>query len=94
MKISMKRLDIKLKGESDKIIADSKEAEVVALKRWFSGLVPKMLLKEGEEVKCGSPVFCDKYNDEIKYVSPVSGKVKEIVRGEKRRILAVTRLWW
>ena len=46
-----------------------------------------MLLKEGEEVKCGSPVFCDKYNDEIKYVSPVSGKVKEIVRGENEEFL-------
>ena len=92
MKISVRKgLDIKLKGESDKIIADSKEAKIVALKPTdFPGLVPKMLLKEGEEVKCGSAVFCDKYNDEIKYVSPVSGKVKEIVRGEKRRILAVT----
>ena len=92
MKISVRKgIDIKLKGESDKVIADSKPTKLVALKPSdFPGLVPKMLLKEGEEVKCGSPVFCDKYNDEINYVSPVSGKLKEIVRGEKRRIMAVT----
>ena len=92
MKISVRKgIDIKLKGESDKVIADSKPTKLVALKPSdFPGLVPKMLLKEGEEVKCGSPVFCDKYNDEINYVSPVSGKLKEIVRGEKRRIMALT----
>ena len=92
MKISVRKgIDIKLKGESDKVIADAKAIKLVALKPSdFPGLVPKMLLKEGEDVKCGSPIFCDKYNDEINYVSPVSGKLKEIVRGEKRRIMAVT----
>jgi Na+-transporting NADH:ubiquinone oxidoreductase subunit A len=41
-------------------------------------------------VKCGSPVFCDKYNDVVIFVSPASGVVDKIIRGEKRRILAVT----
>jgi Na+-transporting NADH:ubiquinone oxidoreductase subunit A len=41
-------------------------------------------------VKCGSPVFCDKYNDVLLFVSPASGVVDKIIRGEKRRILAVT----
>ena len=92
MKISVRKgLDINLKGEADKILADSNHSKFFALKPTdFSGLVPKMLVKEGDEVKCGSPVFCDKYNDQINYVSPVSGKINEIVRGEKRRILAVT----
>ena len=56
----------------------------------FPNLMPKMLVKEGDLVKCGSPIFCDKYNDEIKFVSPISGQVKEIVRGAKRKILAIT----
>ena len=92
MKISVRKgLDINLKGEADKILADTNHSKLFALKPTdFSGLVPKMLVKEGDEVKCGSPVFCDKYNDQINYVSPVSGKINEIVRGEKRRILAVT----
>ena len=38
----------------------------------------------------GSPVFCDKYNDVVIFVSPASGVVDKIIRGEKRRILAVT----
>ena len=92
MKISVRKgLDINLKGEADKILADSNHPKLIALKPTdFSGLVPKMLVKEGDLVKCGSPVFCDKYNDQINYVSHVSGKINEIIRGEKRRILAVT----
>ncbi len=92
MKISVRKgLDINLKGEAEKILAESKDPQFIAIKPTdFSGLVPKLLVKEGDTVKCGSPVFCDKYNDQINYVSPISGKVQEIVRGEKRRILAVT----
>ena len=89
MKISVRKgLDINLKGKADKILADTNHPRLIALKPTdFSGLVPKMLVKEGDLVKCGSPVFCDKYNDQINYVSPVSGKIKEIVRGEKEEYL-------
>ena len=56
----------------------------------FPNLTPKLLVKEGDAVKCGSPIFCDKYNDVVVFVSPASGVVDKIIRGEKRRILAVT----
>jgi len=55
----------------------------------FHGLVPKMLVKEGETVTAGQPIFQDKYEEVIKYVSPVNGTLKAIVRGAKRRILEV-----
>ena len=92
MKVSVRKgLNINLKGDPEKVISDSKNAEIVSLKPTdFPTLTPKLLVKEGAEVKCGSPIFCDKYNEDINFASPVSGVVKEIVRGEKRKIMAVT----
>ena len=55
----------------------------------FFGLIPRMLVKEGDEVSLGQPIFHDKNNESIKIVSPVSGKILEIVRGAKRKILNV-----
>ena len=40
-------------------------------------------------VLCGSPVIADKKNPDILLTSPVSGTVKALVRGEKRKLLAV-----
>ena len=48
-----------------------------------------MLLKEGARVKAGDELFFSKYADQTRFVSPVSGLLKEIVRGAKRRILEV-----
>ena len=92
MKITIKKgLDIKMKGEPNKIIAEGNLSKSFALKPTdFPNLTPKLLVKEGDAVKCGSPIFCDKYNDVIVFVSPASGVVDKIIRGEKRRILAVT----
>lgn len=92
MKITVKKgLDIKMKGVPNKIIAEGNLSKSFALKPSdFPNLTPKLLVKEGDLVKCGSPVFCDKYNDVVIFVSPASGVVDKIIRGEKRRILAVT----
>ena len=53
----------------------------------FFGLIPRMLVKEGDKVSLGQPIFHDKNNESIKIVSPVSGKIQ--VRGAKRKILNV-----
>ena len=55
----------------------------------FFGLIPRMLVKEGDKVSLGQPIFHDKNDESIKIVSPVSGKIQEIVRGAKRKILNV-----
>ena len=55
----------------------------------FRGVVPKMLVKEGEEVKAGTPLFFDKYHPEVLFCSPVSGTLAGVVRGAKRKILKV-----
>lgn len=85
-----KGVDIKLKGTADKVYATIPMSETYVLKPTdFPGLAPKLAVKAGEEVKAGSPLFYDKANPKIKFCSPVSGEVAEIVRGEKRRILEV-----
>ncbi len=85
-----KGLDINLIGEADKVIVDAPRAKTYALKPVdFHGVVPKMVLKVGDKVKAGGVVFKSKYNMDINFVSPVSGTLKDIVRGAKRKILSV-----
>jgi biotin carboxyl carrier protein len=66
------------------VLVQADPAKVVALRPTdFHGLVPKVLVKPGDRVKAGTPLFCDKYNERVLYTSPVSGEVAEVVRGEK-----------
>ncbi len=50
---------------------------------------PKLLVKENDFVKVGTPLFCDKRNTGIHYVSPGTGRIKQIVFGERRRLKEV-----
>ncbi|HAH58066.1 MAG TPA: NADH:ubiquinone reductase (Na(+)-transporting) subunit A, partial [Bacteroidales bacterium] len=50
---------------------------------------PRLQVKEGDHVKAGSPVFIDKYRENIIYTSPVSGTITEIKRGDKRLLLEI-----
>lgn len=85
-----KGVDIKLFGIAAKTLAEAERSTIYAIKPPdFFGLVPKMLAKEGTEVKAGSPLFFDKKREQVTINSPVSGEVVEIVRGAKRRIMEV-----
>lgn len=85
-----KGLDIKLKGKAEKIFTKAERSDTYAVKPPdFQGLTPKLQVKVDYEVKAGSPLFFDKYNPDILFTSPVSGKVVAINRGERRRILEV-----
>jgi len=55
----------------------------------FHGFTPKIAVKQGDPVQVGTPVFFDKNRPEIKIVSPVSGEVLAVNRGEKRKLLNV-----
>ncbi len=50
---------------------------------------PKLLVKEGDAVKAGTPIYYDKSMESVMHSAPVSGKVKAIVRGEKRKLLEI-----
>ncbi|MCZ4407474.1 Na(+)-translocating NADH-quinone reductase subunit A [Cryomorphaceae bacterium 1068] len=85
-----KGADIKLIGVADKTISAAQRSTVFALKPDdFFGTIPKLSVKEGAEVKAGSPLFYDKARERVKFTSPVSGEVVEVKRGAKRKILEV-----
>jgi|YNPMSStandDraft_2_1061718.scaffolds.fasta_scaffold12941_1 Na+-transporting NADH:ubiquinone oxidoreductase subunit A len=84
-----KGLNIPLSGKPEKNWINSETAKEVAIcPDDFIGIVPKPLLKEGERVKAGEPIFYHKDKPEILVVSPVSGTLKAIKRGLKRKIEA------
>ncbi|HZL11826.1 MAG TPA: Na(+)-translocating NADH-quinone reductase subunit A [Prolixibacteraceae bacterium] len=89
--INLKRgFNIRLKGDAEKNLGTSVETDKVALKPTdFPGLVPKLLVKAGQNIKAGEPIFFDKYNPEVFFTAPTSGQVLEINRGERRKVLEI-----
>ena len=85
-----KGLNIPIAGEAELRVSKAIAPGIVAVcPTDFKGLLPRLLVKEGDSVLCGSPVIADKKNPDILLASPVSGIVKELVRGDKRKLLAV-----
>ena len=85
-----KGLDIKLVGVAEKNTTKSSQSSVYAVKpEDFHGITPKLLAKEGAEVKAGDTLFYSKSDERILFPSPVSGKVTEVIRGARRKVLAV-----
>ena len=84
-----KGLDIKLLGETDKKVNEVSSDNFALKPPDFIGVFPKLFVKEGDEVKAGTPVFFDKYRDNIIFTSPVSGTITEVHRGAKRKMLEV-----
>ena len=85
-----KGLDIPVKGAAARKVVKTVKPGVVAVKPTdFKGFLPRLLVKEGDRVLAGSPVLADKQKPRILVTSPVSGTVAGIVRGEKRKLLAV-----
>ena len=89
-----KGFDLNLAGKAEKTTIEVPHSETYALKPTdFQGLSrPKMVVKEGDNVKAGSPLFYERNAEDIFYTSPVSGEVVEIKRGEKRKVLEVNIL--
>ena len=52
----------------------------------FVGIKPKLIVKAGDEVEVGSPLFFNKNNPKVQITSPTSGRVSEIKRGERRSL--------
>ena len=83
-------LDIPISGVAAQNTRMVITPDVVAVKPTdFRGLVPKLLVREGDKVLAGTPVLADKMSQNILFTSPVSGTVAEVVRGEKRKLLEV-----
>jgi Na+-transporting NADH:ubiquinone oxidoreductase subunit A len=88
--IRIKRgLDIPILGEAEKTITEIHSKTHAIKPIDFVGVFPKPLVNEGDKVKCGSELFFDKYRENLRFTSPVSGTVKEIRRGAKRVLLEI-----
>jgi Na+-transporting NADH:ubiquinone oxidoreductase subunit A len=85
-----KGLDIHLKGRASNVLLTGKNSDTYAIiPDSYNGIVPKVVVKTGEKVKAGSVLMTDKNHPEIKFVSPVSGEVTAVNRGEKRKVLSI-----
>ena len=85
-----KGLDIKLEGAAIETKVEIGKAKEYALQPDdFIGVVPKVVVREGDRVKAGEPLFVDKNCPDVRFASPVSGEVTEVVRGDRRKVLCV-----
>ena len=85
-----KGLDITLEGKAEeKKIQLKSNGKFALVPDDFEGVTPKVVVKEGDHVKAGDALFVNKQYPEVKFASPVSGTVREVVRGERRKVLSV-----
>ena len=85
-----KGLDITLEGKAEeKKIQLKSNGKFSLVPDDFEGVTPKVVVKEGDHVKAGDALFVNKQYPEVKFASPVSGTVREVVRGERRKVLSV-----
>ncbi len=85
-----KGLDIRLQGRAEETKLQLKSNGRFALvPDDFEGVTPKVVVKEGDHVKAGDALFVNKQFPEVRFASPVSGKVTAVERGERRKVLCI-----
>ncbi len=85
-----KGLDIRLQGAAaEKLIKLKSNGQYALVPDDFEGVVPKVVVKEGDRVKAGEALFVNKQFPNVKFASPVSGVVREIARGDRRKVMAI-----
>jgi Na+-transporting NADH:ubiquinone oxidoreductase subunit A len=86
-----KGFTINLVGKAAPKVVEVEQPETFVIKPtdFFGIYMPKPVVKEGDAVKAGTPLFHDKKHENVMYASPVSGEVVEIKRGEKRKLLEI-----
>ena len=86
-----KGFNLKLVGEALRETETPKETQDFSVyPSDFHGVFPKLIVKENDFVRAGDIIFYDKNSEKVKFVSPVSGKIDKIVRGERRKVLEIS----
>ncbi len=87
-----KGLDLHLHGEAamGESLLTIEPQRVAIVPDDFQGFVPRLLKKESDLIEAGEALAYDKNSTSVVVCSPISGKVEKIVRGERRKILAIT----
>jgi Na+-transporting NADH:ubiquinone oxidoreductase subunit A len=91
MHIKIKKgLDIPLAGSPEqRIDAGADVSSVALLGPDTHDLKPRMLVREGDRVKLGQPLFEDKDNPGVVFTAPGSGTVAAVNRGQRRVLQSV-----
>lgn len=85
---NQKGLDLTLKGgATEQLTSATQSAEYAVMPTDFPGIVPRAMVKEGDSVLAGQTLFVDKATERIHFVSPVSGTIVGVERGERRKLL-------
>ena len=69
---------------SNSIIETSNSSSILIHPVSIKNIKVKLLVKEGDRINIGTPLFYDKKDDKVLFVSSCSGIVKEIVFGSRR----------
>ena len=91
MHIKIKKgLDIPMAGSPEqRIDAGADVTSVALLGPDTHDLKPRMLVREGDRVKLGQPLFEDKDNPGVIFTSPGSGTISAVNRGHRRVLQSV-----
>ncbi len=85
-----KGLSLPVKGAPSGEVIDMTSVSCVGiLGDDYPNLKPSMLVKEGETVKKGQPVFTDRKNPSAVFTAIATGIVKAVHRGDKRKFLSL-----
>ena len=86
-----KGLDINLAGKAMNEKVATPPSSIYGLSPLsFPGITPKLSVKEGDHVLAGESLFVSKQCPELGFASPVSGTVKAVIRGARRKVLMIT----
>ena len=89
--INVKRgYNLSLAGKPDSQLAEGPFPKQVAIRPSdLGGLKLRVLVKDGDPVQVGTPLMELKTNPDIKFTSPAGGKVAEVRRGDRRKLLQI-----
>jgi Na+-transporting NADH:ubiquinone oxidoreductase subunit A len=85
-----KGFDLRLAGRPEAKLVEAPEPAQVCLETAdFPGVKPKPLVKEGDRVMTGQPMFLDKNDHDVVFCSPITGTVQRLDFGERRFLLRI-----
>jgi Na+-transporting NADH:ubiquinone oxidoreductase subunit A len=85
-----KGLNVSIIGEPNSDLETAPKVQTVAiLGDDYIGLKPRLAVAEGDIVAAGTPIFTHKDTPQVQVVSPVSGRIKSINRGARRKLISV-----
>lgn len=81
--------DLQLDGGATSVVEPYATGRYYIRPSDFRWMTPQLLVREGDSLSVGTPLFADKRDPRVRICSPVDGTLTQVVRGDKRRILAL-----